>query len=137
MEITSASVPSPAAGEAARRWPDFAAPLQGRARTGRPPSVAGDGHARGARGHARSGPRGACNQAGAGLVPVHRDWPDLAHVLVGEVFHREFGNRRELAAYFGLAPSHHSSGTVHRDQGIAKSGYARARSIISDARYQQ
>jgi transposase len=55
--------------------------------------------------------------------------PTSAHVLVGEVFHREFGNRRELAASFGLAPSHHSSGTVHRDQGIAKSGNARARRV--------
>lgn len=55
--------------------------------------------------------------------------PTSAHVLGGEVFHREFGNRRELAAYFGLAPSHHSSGTVHRDQGIAKSGNARARRV--------
>ena len=31
--------------------------------------------------------------------------PTSAHVLGGEVFHREFGNRRELAASFGLAPS--------------------------------
>jgi transposase len=51
----------------------------------------------------------------------------FAAVLGGEVFFRDFRNRREVGAYLGLAPSPWRSGLVDRDQGIAKSGDPRAR----------
>jgi transposase len=53
-----------------------------------------------------------------------------AAVLVREVFHRDFANRRQVASFFGLAPSPWSSGTTHVEQGISKSGSRRARSVM-------
>src|SRR6516225_8203161 len=50
-----------------------------------------------------------------------------ATVLADEVFYRDFGNRREVAGYLGLASSPWASGRVQRDQGITKSGNPRAR----------
>src|SRR5688572_701654 len=41
-----------------------------------------------------------------------------------------FENRRQLAAYLGLAPSPHMSGGLSREQGIAKSGNPRARTAL-------
>jgi transposase len=55
---------------------------------------------------------------------------EFATVLVGEVFYRSFGNRRELASYVGLAPSPFQSGSVARDQGIAKAGNPKARTTM-------
>ena len=40
---------------------------------------------------------------------------------------RQFRNRRQLAAYAGLAPSPWQSGTVKGEQGISKSGNPRLR----------
>ena len=51
-----------------------------------------------------------------------------AHVLVNEVFHRAFANRREVAAYCGLTSSPYNSGAMIRDQGISRAGIRRARS---------
>lgn len=45
-----------------------------------------------------------------------------ASVLVREAFWRKFNNRRELAAWSGLAPTPWSSGAVAREQGITKAG---------------
>jgi transposase len=45
-----------------------------------------------------------------------------ATMLVAEVFCRQFGNRRQLASFLGLAPSPYNSGSVERDQGISKAG---------------
>ena len=45
-----------------------------------------------------------------------------ASVLVREAFWRKFTNRRELAAWSGLAPTPWSSGAVVREQGITKAG---------------
>src|ERR1700682_634816 len=53
--------------------------------------------------------------------------PEFAAVLVGEVFHREFNNRRQLASYVGYAPSPFQSGNVAHDQGISKSGNRKGR----------
>ena len=44
-----------------------------------------------------------------------------------EVFFRTFRNRREVAGYLGLTASPWCSGTLQRDQGIAKAGNPRAR----------
>ncbi len=45
-----------------------------------------------------------------------------ATLLVREAFWRDFKNRRELAAWSGLAPTPWSSGAVTREQGITKAG---------------
>ena len=52
-----------------------------------------------------------------------------ASVLVDEVFHRDFANRREVAGYVGLGSSPYNSGSVQRDQGISRAGNPRARRI--------
>jgi transposase len=47
--------------------------------------------------------------------------------FTNEAFYKDFRNRREVAGYFGLAPSPWRSGGIDRDQGISKSGNPRAR----------
>jgi transposase len=56
--------------------------------------------------------------------------PEFATVLTGEVFYREFANRRQLAAYVGLDASPWRSGAMSRDQGIAKAGNPKARTTM-------
>jgi transposase len=56
--------------------------------------------------------------------------PEFATVLAGEVFYRAFSNRRELASYVGLTPSHFQSGSTCRDQGISKAGNPKARTAM-------
>lgn len=51
----------------------------------------------------------------------------FAPSLTSEVFYKDFHNRREVGAYFGLAPSPWQSGTTDREQGISKAGNPRAR----------
>jgi transposase len=53
-----------------------------------------------------------------------------ATLLVTEVFHRRFQNRRHLASYLGLSPSPYASGAVSRDQGISKAGNKQARVML-------
>ena len=53
--------------------------------------------------------------------------PAFATTLTQEVFYKDFRNRREVASYFGLAPSPWRSGGIDRDQGISKAGNPRAR----------
>jgi transposase len=53
--------------------------------------------------------------------------PVFAASLVNEVFYKDFRNRREVAGYFGLAPSPWQSGGTDREQGISKAGNPRAR----------
>ena len=56
--------------------------------------------------------------------------PEFATTLVGEVFYREFANRRKLGSYVGLGSSPFCSGPVDRDQGISKAGNPTARSMM-------
>jgi len=51
----------------------------------------------------------------------------FAAKLTQEVFYKDFRNRRQVASYFGLAPSPWQSGGTDRDQGISKAGNPRAR----------
>src|ERR1700739_334076 len=53
--------------------------------------------------------------------------PEIASVLYFEGLFRSFGNRRQLAAYTGLAPTPWRSGTVDQEQGISKAGNRRLR----------
>jgi transposase len=56
--------------------------------------------------------------------------PEIAPVLYLEGLFRSFGNRRQLAAYAGLAPTPWRSGTVDQEQGISKAGNPRLRSTM-------
>src|SRR3954464_8177822 len=53
--------------------------------------------------------------------------PQTAAVLYHEGLYRSFANRREVAAYAGLAPTPWRSGKVAREQGISKAGNPRLR----------
>ena len=64
------------------------------------------------------------------LVTLKAIGPQFATVLVGEVFHKEFANRRQLASYAGLTPSPFNSGSMVREQGISKAGNPRARTTM-------
>jgi transposase len=56
--------------------------------------------------------------------------PGIASVLYLEGLFRSFGNRRQLAAYVGLAPTPWRSGTIDQEQGISKAGWCRLASRI-------
>jgi len=47
-----------------------------------------------------------------------------------EALYRSFANRREVAAYSGLAPSPWKSGGIDVEQGISKAGNARLRKTM-------
>ncbi len=67
-------------------------------------------------------------QTPAGLLMRLRGiGPEFAAVLWLEGLFRRFENRRQVAAYAGLAPSPWQSGTVRGEQGISKSGNPRLR----------
>jgi transposase len=67
------------------------------------------------------------NNAGALLVRLRGIGPEIASVLSSEAFFRDFGNRREVAAYAGLTPSPWQSGGIDVEQGISKAGNSRLR----------
>ena len=52
---------------------------------------------------------------------------EFASVVWLEALFRPFANRRQVAAYAGLAPTPWQSGGMERDQGISKAGNARLR----------
>lgn len=56
--------------------------------------------------------------------------PEFASLLWLEALFRSFGNRRQVAAYAGLAPSPWQSGGIDRDRGISKSGNRRLRKTM-------
>lgn len=64
------------------------------------------------------------------LVQLKSIGPEIASVLWLEGFYRHFDNRRQLAAFSGLAPSPWRSGKIDHDQGIAKSGNVRLRTTM-------
>jgi transposase len=67
-------------------------------------------------------------QTPAGLLMRLRGiGPEFATVLWLEGLFRRFENRRQVAAYAGLAPSPWRSGTVKKERGISKSGSPRLR----------
>jgi transposase len=65
--------------------------------------------------------------AGARLLRLKGVGPETAAVLRLEAFQRTFGNRREVAAYAGLAPTPWQSGGIDTEQGISKAGNGRLR----------
>jgi transposase len=66
----------------------------------------------------------------ARLIKLRGIGPEFAAVLWLEGLFRRFANRRQLAAYAGLAPSPWQRGRVDREQGIAKSGNPRLRTAM-------
>ena len=55
---------------------------------------------------------------------------ETAAVLWLEGLSRHFDNRRQVAAYAGLAPSHWQSGKLNHDQGVSKAGNPRLRTAL-------
>jgi transposase len=70
---------------------------------------------------------------GAQLLKLRGIGPEFASVLWHEGLYRQFANRRQLAAYAGLAPSPWQSGDMNKEQGIAKSGNPRLRTTMIEA----
>lgn len=56
--------------------------------------------------------------------------PETAATLWVEGLSRHFDNRRQVASYAGLAPSHWQSGKIDHDQGVSKAGNPRLRTAI-------
>ena len=56
--------------------------------------------------------------------------PEFAATLYSEGLFRHFDNRRQVAAYAGLAPSPWQSGSIDREQGVSKAGNSRLRTTM-------
>ena len=68
--------------------------------------------------------------AAAVLVRLKGIGPELGSLIWLEALYRGFSNRRQIAAYAGLAPSPWQSGETDREQGISKSGNRRLRHAL-------
>jgi transposase len=66
----------------------------------------------------------------AALAGLRGIGPEFAAVLWLECFFRRFGNRRQVAAYAGLAPTPWQSGSVDHEQGVSQSGNPKLRSTM-------
>jgi transposase len=55
---------------------------------------------------------------------------EFAAILWSEGLFRRFNNRRQVAAYAGLAPTPWQSGSIDREQGVSKSGNPRLRATL-------
>ncbi|MER9682657.1 IS110 family transposase [Mesorhizobium sp. M0184] len=72
----------------------------------------------------------AVSPAPAMLLNLKGIGPGFAAVLWSEGLSRHFDNRRQLAAYAGLAPTPWQSGSVDHDQGVSKAGNPRLRTML-------
>jgi len=68
--------------------------------------------------------------AAAVLMRLKGIGPELGSLIWLEALYRGFSNRRQIAAYAGLAPSPWQSGETDREQGISKSGNRRLRHAL-------
>jgi transposase len=64
------------------------------------------------------------------LLNIRGIGPEFAAILWSEGLFRHFDNRRQVAAYAGLAPTPWQSGAVDREQGVSKSGNPRLRTTL-------
>jgi transposase len=64
------------------------------------------------------------------LLALKAIGPNFAAVLWSEAFYRSFANRRQVAAYAGLAATPWRSGGVEREQGVSKAGNPRLRTTM-------
>jgi transposase len=72
----------------------------------------------------------APNQPMAMLANIKGIGSESAAILSSEGLFRHFDNRRQLAAYAGLAPTPWQSGSVRHEQGVSKAGNARLRTAM-------
>ncbi len=56
--------------------------------------------------------------------------PNFTAVIWTEAFYRQFANRRQVAAYAGLAATPWCSGSIAREQGVSKAGNPRLRTTM-------
>ena len=56
--------------------------------------------------------------------------PEFAAVLWSEGLFRSFANRKQVAAYAGLAPTPWQSGSVAHEQGVSEAGNPRLRTTM-------
>ncbi len=66
----------------------------------------------------------------AALAGLRGIGPEFAAVLWLECFFRSFRNRRQVAAYAGLAPTPWQSGSVDHEQGVSQSGNPKLRTAM-------
>jgi len=66
----------------------------------------------------------------AALAGLRGIGPEFAAVLWLECLFRPFSNRRQVAAYAGLAPTPWQSGSVRHEQGVSKAGNPRLRTTM-------
>jgi transposase len=64
------------------------------------------------------------------LINLNGIGPEGAAVLWSEGLYRSFANRKQVAAYAGLAPTPWQSGSVAREQGVSKAGNPRLRTTM-------
>jgi len=64
------------------------------------------------------------------LMDLNGIGAEFTMVLWTEGLFRQFDNRRQVAAYAGLAPTPWQSGTIDREQGVGKSGNPRLRTTM-------
>jgi transposase len=64
------------------------------------------------------------------LIQLKGIGPEFATVLWAEGLFRNFNNRRQVAAYAGLAPTPWQSGSIDREQGVSKAGNSRLRTTM-------
>jgi transposase len=66
----------------------------------------------------------------AALAGLRGIGPEFAAVLWLECLFRSFSNRRQVAAYAGLAPTPRQSGSVQHEQGVSEAGNPRLRTTV-------
>jgi transposase len=64
------------------------------------------------------------------LLAIKGIGPQFAALLHGEGLFRHFDNRRQVAAYAGLAATPWQSGSIDREQGVSKAGNPRLRTTM-------
>jgi transposase len=64
------------------------------------------------------------------LLAIRGIGREFAAILWSEGLSRHFENRRQIAAYAGLAPTLWQSGAVDREQGVSKAGNPRLRTTL-------
>jgi transposase len=76
------------------------------------------------------GPAQCADVAPAMLLALKGIGEEFAAVLWSEGLSRHFDNRRQVAAYAGLAPTPWQSGQIDREQGVSKAGNPRLRTML-------
>ena len=72
----------------------------------------------------------AASPAPAMLLGLKGIGEEFATILWLECLYRHFDNRRQVAAYAGLAPTPWQSGSIDREQGVSKAGNPRLRATL-------